>query len=126
MAFDEATAERVRAALGRQQGLSERKMFGGLAFLHNGNMCCGVVKDQLMLRLGEQGAAEALARPHTRPMDFTGKAIKTMVYVEPAGIAADRDLRAWVRRAVDFAASLPAKVPQGRRRRGLADASTEC
>jgi TfoX/Sxy family transcriptional regulator of competence genes len=61
-------------------------MFGGLAFLLNGNMCCGVVSDQLMLRLGESGAAEALTEPHTRLMDFTGKPMKSMVYVDPTGL----------------------------------------
>jgi TfoX/Sxy family transcriptional regulator of competence genes len=84
-------------------------MFGGLAFLLNGNMCCGVTGDRLMLRLGEDGAREALAEPHARPMDFTGKPMKSMIYVEPAGIASEEDLRKWVGRAVAFAASLPAK-----------------
>jgi TfoX/Sxy family transcriptional regulator of competence genes len=109
MAFDEALADRARSVLGRRKGITERKMFGGLAFLLNGNMCCGVTKDRLMLRLGEDGAAEALAEPHTQPMDFTGKPLKSMVYVTPEGTMADKDLQEWVRRAVAYAASLPPK-----------------
>ncbi len=109
MAFDEDTAARVRSVIGRRRGITERKMFGGLAFLLNGNMCCGVVKDLLMLRLGEEGAAEALTKPHTRFMDFTGKPMKSMVYVEPAGLTSEEDLRGWVQRAVAYVSTLPAK-----------------
>lgn len=109
MAFDETLADRIRSVLKRQKGVAERKMFGGLAFLLNGNMCCGVTKDQLMLRLGEQGTAEALTQPHARPMDFTGKPMKGMVFVAPAGLASDEDLRGWVERAVAFVSTLPAK-----------------
>jgi TfoX/Sxy family transcriptional regulator of competence genes len=109
MAFDETLADRIRSVLKRQKVVAERKMFGGLAFLLNGNMCCGVTKDQLMLRLGEEGAAEALALPHARPMDFTGRPMKGMVFVAPAGLASDEDLRGWVKRAVAFVSTLPAK-----------------
>ena len=109
MAFSEALAQRVRETLGKRKGISERKMFGGLAFLLNGNMCCGVMGDLLMLRLGESGAAEALAEPHVRPMDFTGRPMKNMVYVDPPGLASEETLRKWVRQAVAFASSLPAK-----------------
>jgi TfoX/Sxy family transcriptional regulator of competence genes len=84
-------------------------MFGGLSFLLNGNMCCGVVNDLLVLRLGEDGAAEALAEPHTQLMDFTGKPMKSMVYVTPDGSKADEALQGWVQRAVAYASSLPAK-----------------
>lgn len=110
MAFDENLAGRVRAVLGQREGLAERKMFGGLAFLLHGNMCCGVLKDQLMLRLGEAGAAEALAGSHTRPMDFTGKPMKSMVFVDPAGFRSEEDLRKWVGRAVAYVSTLPAKA----------------
>jgi TfoX/Sxy family transcriptional regulator of competence genes len=109
MAFDEALADRVRSVLGERKGITERKMFGGLAFLLDGNMCCGVLKDQIMLRLGEEGAGEALTRPHTRPMDFTGKPMKSMVYLDPVGFASEGDLRAWVERAVAYVSELPAK-----------------
>jgi TfoX/Sxy family transcriptional regulator of competence genes len=109
MAFDETLVHRVRSVLGQQKGVTERKMFGGLSFLLNGNMCCGVVNDLLVLRLGEKGAAEALTEPHTRLMDFTGKPMKSMVYVAPDGAKSNEALQEWVRRAVAFASSLPAK-----------------
>jgi len=109
LAYDETLAARIRGALAPRDDIDERKMFGGLAFLMRGNMCCGVVGDTLMLRLGNEGAAQALAEPHTRPMDFTGRPLKSMVYVGPAGIAADADLKSWVGRAVAFADSLPPK-----------------
>lgn len=109
MAYDESVAARIRSALAARNNIDERKMFGGLAFLSRGNMCCGVVGDTLMLRLGNEGAAQALAEPHTRPMDFTGKPLKSMVYVAAPGIASDVDLNRWVRRAVSFAETLPPK-----------------
>lgn len=109
MAYDETLAGRIRQALAPRPDIDERKMFGGLAFLLRGNMCCGVVGDTLMLRLGKEGAAEALKEPHTRPMDFTGKPLKSMVYVDPEGIASLEELHRWVNRGADFAATLPAK-----------------
>jgi len=109
VAYDEAVAERVRKALRRRKGVTERKMFGGIAFMLNGNMCCGVLERDLMLRLGDEGAAKALEERHTRPMDFTGKPLKSMVYVAPAGFRTDAALKAWVKRAADFARSLPPK-----------------
>ena len=109
MAYDEKLAERIRAVLGRRRGISEKRMFGGLAFLANGHMCCGIVNDELMLRLGEDAAQEALARAHVREMDFTGKVIKTMVYVGKKGFARETQLRAWVDQALGFARTLPPK-----------------
>ena len=109
MAYDEALADRVRALLHGDERVTERKMFGGLAFLVRGHMVAGILDEELMLRLGKPGAAEALTEPHTRPMDFTGKVLSTMLFVEPAGIAAPADLEAWVRRALAFAESLPPK-----------------
>jgi len=109
MAYDEFLAGRIRNALTPRDDVEERRMFGGLAFLIRGNMCCGVVDDTLVLRLGEDGAAAALGEPHTRPMDFTGKPMKSMVYVGPAGVALQADLQRWIDRAVDFAATLPPK-----------------
>ena len=109
MAYDESLAARVRRALAPRPDVDERKMFGGLAFMLRGNMCCGVAGDTLMLRLGNEGAAAALEEPHTRPMDFTGKPMRSMVYVGSDGIAADDDLYRWINRAADFAATLPPK-----------------
>ncbi len=109
MAYDEAVAHRVRKVLQSRKDITERKMFGGIAFLLNGNMCCGVIGSDLVLRLGEDGAAQALKERHTSEMDFTGKPLKSMVYVCPAGYRSDADLRTWVKRAVDHVKSLPAK-----------------
>ncbi len=109
MAYDETLATRVRTALRGQEGVVEKKMFGGVAFMLRGNMCCGIVKDELMVRVGPDGFDDALRQRHARPMDFTGRPMKGMVYVGAAGLRKDPDLAAWVRRGVEFAASLPAK-----------------
>ena len=109
MAYDEQLAERLRTALAGREGLSERRMFGGLGFMLNGNMCCGLTADALMVRVGPDRFPEALDQPHARPMDFTGRPMKGMVYVDPAGYATDDDLAAWVGRGVAFAATLPPK-----------------
>ena len=109
MAFDEALAARVRKSLGERPGLSERKMFGGLAFLLHGNMCCGVTNDDLMVRVGLDGREPALTRPHARPMDFTGRPMKAFVYVGPEGTRTDHDLRVWIARGLAFDKSLPKK-----------------
>ena len=109
MAYDEKLATRVREVLKRRRGVTERQMFGGLAFLLNGNMCCGVIKKNLVLRLGARGAGRALSQPHAREMDFTGRALKTMVYVGPAGYRTEKDLRRWLKQAADYVKSLPVK-----------------
>jgi TfoX/Sxy family transcriptional regulator of competence genes len=109
MAFDETVAGKVREALKGAPDVVEKRMFGGIAFMVRGNMCCGVLGDRLMLRVGPVGYESALARPHAKKMDFTGRPMKGMVYVEPAGFAAPRDLRKWIERAMEFTLSLPAK-----------------
>jgi TfoX/Sxy family transcriptional regulator of competence genes len=109
VAYDEELADRVRAVLAGEQGLTERKMFGGLAFMIGGNMACGVVKGELMLRLGAEGADAALDEAHVREMDFTGRPMTGMVYVERAGLD-DAGLHRWVEQAAAFARSLPAKA----------------
>lgn len=109
MAFDEALADRVRDVLAPRAALSERKMFGGIAFTVGGNMAVGVVGDDLMVRLDPADAERALAEPHARPMDFTGKPSKGMVFVDSAGTATDEDLASWIYAGADFASSLPLK-----------------
>ena len=109
MAYDEALAARVRKTLARRKGVKEQKMFGGIAFMLRGNMCCGVLENELMLRLGPDLAAKALGRLHTRPVDFTGKVMKSMIMVDAAGFKTDAALKKWVAEAADFAASLPRK-----------------
>jgi|SRR6186997_3285127 len=109
MAFDEALADRIRDILAPRPALSERKMFGGIAFLLAGNMAVGVIGEELMVRLDPEDAEKALREPHTRPMDFTGKPAKNMVYVEPEGTASDEELAKWVEAGADYALSLPPK-----------------
>jgi TfoX/Sxy family transcriptional regulator of competence genes len=109
MAFDEALADRVRDVLAPRADLSERKMFGGVAFMIGGNMAVGVIGDDLMVRLDPADAERALTEPHTRPMDFTGRPMKNMVFVDSAGTASDDDLAGWVDAGADLAASLPPK-----------------
>ncbi len=109
MPYDERLAGRVRAVMANADGVRERKMFGGLAFLLNGNMCCGLVRNDLMVRVGPDDYEQSLQRAHARAMDFTGKPMKGFVYVSPAGVASETNLRGWVSRGLDFARSLPAK-----------------
>ena len=112
MAYDEQLAERVRLVLAGQPGLSERKMFGGLSFMIHGNMCVGVEKDRLMVRLGQELHEEALSRPHAAPMDFTGRPMKGFVFVAPGGISTPAALREWIDLGVQFCLTLPAKKPK--------------
>jgi TfoX/Sxy family transcriptional regulator of competence genes len=109
LAFDESLADRVRDVLAARGDLSERKMFGGIAFMIGGNMAVGVIGDDLMVRLDPTDAEQALKEPHTRPMDFTGRPMKGMIFVESPGTEANEDLAGWVEAGADFAASLPPK-----------------
>jgi TfoX/Sxy family transcriptional regulator of competence genes len=109
MAYDELLADRVREALAPRADLTERKMFGGIAFMVGGNMAAGVIGEDLMVRLEPTDAEKVLAESHTRPMDFTGRPMKGMIYVDSAGTEGDEDLAAWVEAGADFAASLPPK-----------------
>ena len=111
MAFDEGLAQRVRETLADQHDISERRMFSGLAFMQRGHMIVGIVKDALMARVGAEGYAAALAEPHAREMNFTGRPMTGFVYVEPAGFDTDAQLQRWVRRCTAFAATLPDKPP---------------
>jgi len=109
MAYDEGLAQRIREVLQEQQNVVEKKMFGGIAFMVNGNMCCGVVKDTLMARVGPDAYESALAQPHAREMDFTGKSMKGMIYVDPEGLKTEEELKTWVERALEFVLTLPVK-----------------
>ena len=108
MAYDEDLANRVRAVLPPVEAVTERQMFGGLAFMLGGHMFCGVVRDTLMVRLGPEGADRALNLPHVWPMDFTGRPVKGMVFVEPGGLHGAA-LGEWVAAAAAFARALPPK-----------------
>ena len=109
MAYDEGLAERLRELFARRTDITERKMFGGLAFMLSGNMCCGIVDDTLMARVGSQQYDAALREAHAREMDFTGRAMKGFVYVAPQGFESDASLGQWVDRCVAFAGGLPPK-----------------
>ena len=109
MPYDEKLAERIRRGLAEYANVTEKKMFGGLSFMLGGHMCCGVLQDDLVLRVGPDGYEGALAEPHARPMDFTGRPMKGMVYVGPDGYKTDEALSKWVIRAASFASSLPSK-----------------
>ncbi len=111
MPYDEDLAFRIRQILASVNGLREQRMFGGVAFMLNGNMCCGVTGADLMVRVGPEQYENALAEPYARPMDFTGRHMKGLVYVGPEGLQAESALALWVGRGADFAASLPSKPP---------------
>ncbi len=109
MAYDQQLAERIRQTFPARKGVSEKRMFGGLCFLVGGHMAAGIVQDQLVVRVGPDAYEDALAEPHVRPMDFTGKPMKGIVYVTKEGLMNDTDLKSWLRRGVSFARSLPPK-----------------
>ena len=109
MAYDAHLADRIRSILNGAAEFSEKKMFGGLTFMVNGQMCCGVLKNDLVLRLTPEDAEAALHQPHTRPMDFTGRPMKSMIYVSPLGADSDQALAAWVQLAVRLARTVPGK-----------------
>ena len=109
MAYDENLARRIRAELGPMPGLVEKKMFGGVCVLVQGNMACGVHGDDLIVRVGPERYEETLARPDTKLFDLTGRPMSGWIMVTPAGVAGNAELAAWVRMGVEFALSLPAK-----------------
>jgi len=107
--FDEALAVRIREVLRDRTDVTERKMFGGLAFLVRGHMCCGIVGNDLMARVGPDDFERALAEPHARVMDFTGRPSRGMVYVGSAGVGTKQALRGWIARCLRFTETLPDK-----------------
>ncbi len=109
MAYDEGLSQRIREILDNQSGVVEKKMFGGLAFMINGHMSVGVLKTDLMVRVGPDNYERALGQPHARPMDFTGKPLKGFVYVDEKGYESDEGLNQWVQQGVDLALSMPPK-----------------
>lgn len=109
MAYDERLAERVRGVLTRERDVTEKKMFGGVGFMIEGNLACGVNGDDLIVRVGPEAYGDLVLRPHTRPFDFTGRPMKGWLVVEPAGVATGDDLGYWLSLGTSFARSLPAK-----------------
>lgn len=109
MAYDEKLAGRIRSLLAGREGVSEKHMFGGVCFLLNGHMACGIADQRLMLRVGPERHAATLALAHVVPMDFTGRPMRGYVFVQPEGFRTAAALRKWVDLALEFAATLPAK-----------------
>ncbi len=109
MAWDEQLAERVRALVEGRKDIDEKPMFGGLCLLAHGNMFAGIQGETLMVRVGKEAHDEAMARPHARIMDFSGRPMRGYVYVDPPGIASEAQLREWIELGLAFVDTLPAK-----------------
>lgn len=109
MAYDEQLAARTRAAVGKGAGISEREMFGGVCFMVHGNMFVGIVKDELMVRVGKDAHDDAIAQPYARTMDFTGRPMRGYVFVAAKGLVKDAAVAAWVERGRAHGQTLPAK-----------------
>lgn len=109
MAYSEDLAERIRANLEGNPAIEEKKMFGGLSFLLNGNMSVGVIGEELCVRVGTDAHEEALSEPGARIMDFTGRPMNGWVMVDSDGFPDDAGLEAWIERGVGFASTLPPK-----------------
>ena len=106
MAYDEKLADKIRKLLKKKKEITEKEMFGGIAFLLKGKMCCGVIKNDLVIRTGKEHYEKALTKPYTRPMDFTGRAMKGFVYVSPRGYKTEKILSQWVNLSIENVASL--------------------
>jgi TfoX/Sxy family transcriptional regulator of competence genes len=109
MAYDENLAFRVKTILGNLPGLMEKKMFGGIGYLLNGNMACGIHKEYLIVRVGPDQHQSALEKPHARVFDITGRPMTGWVMVAPDGFIDQAALVNWVQMGLDFAATLPQK-----------------
>jgi hypothetical protein len=109
MPFDERLAKRVRRLLRGEHSLKEKKVFGGLAFMVNDHICCGIVGEDLVVRTGPDSYHGALSQPHARPMDFTGRPLRGFVYVGPRGYHSTSMLRSWIQQGLRFVQSLSPK-----------------
>jgi hypothetical protein len=109
MAYDEDLANRIREQLANESALTEKRMFGSLAFLIGGNLAVCARSDGALVRVGPEAAEEALARPHTRPLEMGGRPMKGWVLVSSPAVESDAGLAEWVERGAGFARSLPAK-----------------
>ncbi len=110
MAYDEGLAQRIRESVAGRVGVSEKRMFGGIAFLLHGSMVVGVSGTALMARVGKDAHADSLRRPHVREMDFTGRPMNGYVFIDAPGIETDDALAFWVDRCMRFVATLPPKA----------------
>ncbi len=109
MAYNEALANRMRTYLKAKRGIAEKKMFGGVGFLVNGNMACGVNQRDLIVRLGEEDFEKALKQPGVRVFDMTGRPMKGWIMVKPEGCASEQALQGWIEKGLSYAKTLPAK-----------------
>lgn len=109
MSFDTGLAQRIREYLQYYPNLEEKKMFGGLCFMISRHMCCGIIEDKLMARVGPEQYKSLLEREHTLKMDFTGKPMKGMLYVKPQGLNTDEKLKKWLDFCIEFINTLPPK-----------------
>ena len=105
--FDQNLAEKIRHEMMKRRGVDERVMFGGAAFFIHGKMACGVIKDNLVVRVGSKAYETVLKKPHVKPMDVTGRPLMGFVYVRPEGYQTDRQLSEWIDKAVEFVGALP-------------------
>ena len=112
MAYDEKLAARIRRVLPLANEIREQKMFGGICFMWDGKMACGVIGRDLMVRVGAERYPALARRPHARPMDFTGKPLTGFLYVAPAGCATAATLRTWVQASLAYVATLPPPKPR--------------
>ena len=109
MAYDEDLADRVRALFAGRSGVREQKMFGGLCFMLDGNMACGILGGELVVRVGRENLEDTLSRPYSRPFDMTGRPMRSFVYVSAEGLVSDEGLAEWAGRGIAYAESLPPK-----------------
>ena len=109
MAYDKDLADRLRQQMSRHSNVVEKNMFGGIAFMLNGHMCVGVIKDDMVARVGPEAYEAALKQPNAREMDFTKKPMKGSVFVDPEGVEDENDLKRWVGLSEAFALSMPPK-----------------
>jgi hypothetical protein len=109
MAIDEKLAARARAALGSRSDVEEKRMFGGLAFMVRGHMACGVIGDQLLVRVGPENYEKSLRLSYAQEMKFTGRPMRGFVAVDAEGVSTAKAVVPWVRRGVEYALSLPPK-----------------
>jgi TfoX/Sxy family transcriptional regulator of competence genes len=109
MPMNESIAAKIRAEVNNYPGVVEKRMFGGIGFMVNGNMACGVNGSDLIVRVGPDKSPTALARPHTKVFDMTGRPMLGWIRVEPNGFAAENDLKDWIKQGMEFALTLPPK-----------------
>lgn len=121
MAFDENLADRIQSILEGRKGLESKLMFGGVAFMLNGRMCCGVMKEDLMVRVDEARYQALLKKPGARPMDFAHRPMKGFLYVDPKGCKTEVKLRFWVEESAGYAM---AQSPKGKAKKKAAKKTT--